>query len=77
MAKGIPISANAIKNLLSEQGKDVSKITELIKDKAMAGAEYVYVRREDLNVYQYNKLLSLGYIIEEWDDERYKVRGWT
>ena len=77
MAKGIPISAKAIKNLLWEQKKDVSKITELIKDRAMAGAEHVYVRREDLNIYQYNKLLSLGYIIEEWDDEKYKVRGWT
>lgn len=77
MAKGIPISAGAIKNLLREQRKDVSKITELIKDKALSGAEHVFVRREDLNVYQYNKLLSLGYIIEEWDDEKYRVRGWA
>lgn len=76
MAKGAPISANALRNLVREAERDVSKITEFLKEKALSGAKKVRVSRSSLNIYQINKLQQLGYEVELFDEEHYEIRGW-
>lgn len=61
---------------LEAQRKDVQLILNQIKDKALAGATQVLISGSSLNIYRLNKLQQLGYSIEKYDDELFRIWGW-
>ena len=62
--------------LLDHQRKSVDDILKQIKDKALAGASQVLISISGLNIYQLNKLQSLGYQVEQYSDEHFRIWGW-
>lgn len=76
MSRGQPYSAKAISNLVKEARRDVTALTEMLKEKALQGHSKALVSRSDLNVYRRNKLESLGFILEDVSEEHIRIRGW-